>query len=205
VGDDSDSSLSAQDIDGDWRILGLAVDIGADELTPAPKVFGVSPARARYDVPTSVTISGSAFAVVSGITVSVGATSASNVVLVDDATITCDLPSGPPGPADVVVSDSIGSGTLSGGFVYTPAVTIEGDTAIGLDHGPRSLTQASGSSRSTAAAAVSILTPPFDGDLAILPFHYFFYVAAWPFDSFDVTATILTDPAFVGVTFCCNR
>src|SRR5262249_42637971 len=108
---------------------------------------------------------------------------------------------GSPGPADVVVSNNRGSGTLAGGFVYTPAITIEGDSTLGSTITLHYLCAPGDGIFAILALppTPSVPTPPFDGGPAIRPFHFFFYVAAWPFDSFDVSATIPSDPTLSGV------
>jgi len=193
--------FNGTDIDGDARPIGNEADIGADEHRIAPKVLAVAPARERYDHSTSVTVTGSDFSRGGSLSVLFGNASGTNVLVLDDATLTCDVPTSEPGPVDVSVSNANGTGVLAAGFVFTPAITIEGDTTIGSSITIHDLCDPGDGIFAVYGLppAVSIPTPPFDGDLAIVPFHYFFYVTAWPFDSFDVPATIPNDPALVGV------
>ena len=121
--------LPVVDVDGDARIIGAGPDIGADEAHPI--VDSITPARSRYDRPPNVTLKGSLFTSGSGLSVTFGTSSASNVVVVDDQTITCDVPAGEPGQVDVVVSNSLGAGVLLNGFNYTPSIVLEGDFSPG--------------------------------------------------------------------------
>ena len=57
-------------------------------------------------------------------TVTFGGLGASNVVIVDATTITCDTPAHSAGPVDVTVTNSNGSATLPGGFTYHGLPTI---------------------------------------------------------------------------------
>jgi hypothetical protein len=47
--------------------------------------------------------------------------------------------------------------------------------------------------------AGSYSTPPYDGELCILPFNVYFFLANWPFDGFDVDVDIPNDPSLVGI------
>jgi hypothetical protein len=99
------------------------------------------------------------------------------------------------------VTNANGTGVLASGFVFTPAITIDGPTTIGSTITIHDLCDPGDGIFAVYGLPpqTSIPTPPFDGDLAIVPLHYFFYVSAWPFDSFDLTTTIPNDPALVGV------
>jgi len=201
AGSDSSPNITAEDIDLEQRIMGAHIDMGSDEWPSVPFIASVSPHRGNYAATTSVAISGGAFTAYGPITVRFGAQAATNVVVTDDAHLTCDVPAGAPGAVDVGISNSLGEGVLPAGFAYTPAVTIEGDTTIGSSITIHDLCDPGDGIFAVYGLppAVSVPTPPFDGDLAIVPFHYFFYVTTWPFDSFDVPATIPNDPALVGV------
>jgi hypothetical protein len=183
------------------RVIGATVDIGVSEPVPPPHVESVTPTVGHYGTLPSVSVSGWNFSVDSPVTVRFGDELASNVAVLDDATLTCSAPSGTPGFVDVGVGNSHGEGVLPLSFLFTPAVLIDGDATPG---GAITIHYLCDPGDGIFAVyglppAVSVPTPPFDGDLAIVPFHYFFYVAAWPFDSFDLPATIPNDPALVGV------
>jgi hypothetical protein len=201
AGDDSAPSLPSTDFDGDPRIIGVEVDIGADELVLSPIVLSVSPDRTRYDAQPNVQVQGSGFTIGAPIYVRFGPFAASDVVVLDDANLTCDAPISDPGPTDVGVSNAYGEGFLPSGFLFTPAITLEGDSTPGgtvtihydFDAGDSALAIWG------LPPAGSFSTPPYDGELCIVPFNVFFFVPTWPFDGFDVDATIPDDPALVGV------
>lgn len=79
---------------------------------------------------TNVTISGAGF--LPGLTVRFGGTLATNVVVVDEFTITATTPAHAAGPVDVVVRNTNNTqSTLANGFTYfdpiTPAITLASD------------------------------------------------------------------------------
>jgi len=201
VGDNGAPDLPDGDYDGDVRMVGGVVDIGADERLDAPLVLAVSPDRDRYDGTSSVAIRGSRFTIGGPLTVRFGANPATNVNVIDDANLTCDAPASDPGPVELGVTSSYGEGVLPAGFTYTPAVTFDGDPHPGATITIHDLCDPGDGIFAILGLppAVSIPTPPFHGALAIVPFHYFFYVSAWPFNSFDLTATIPNDPTLSGV------
>jgi len=94
----------------------------ADAFTyfAAPTLTAVAPPSGLTDGGTSVTLTGTGFtANAAGTnTVTFGGTPATNIVAVDDATITCDTPAGAAGPVDVIVTNENGSATLTAGFTY---------------------------------------------------------------------------------------
>ncbi len=93
--------------------------------TPPPGISGVSPSSGSTLGGTSVTISGSNF--VSGATVTLGGTAATNVVVSSAATITASTPAHAAGAVSVVVRNPDGqSATLTNGFTYIAPPTISG-------------------------------------------------------------------------------
>jgi hypothetical protein len=91
---------------------------------PAPSITSIAPTSGLTTGGTAVTITGSNF--VSGATVTVGGTAATNVVVVNSTTITAKVPAHAVGPADVIVKNPDGQlDTLTSGFVYgNPAPTV---------------------------------------------------------------------------------
>jgi hypothetical protein len=85
---------------------------------PAPTVTGVVPPTGPAAGGTLVTVNGTNF--VTGATVTFGGSSASGVIVVNGTTITCSTPAGAAGAVNVDVTTTGGTGTLAGGFTYTP-------------------------------------------------------------------------------------
>lgn len=99
---------------------------GFTYTNPAPTVTAISPTSGSTSGGTSVTITGTGF--LSGATVSIGGSPATNVVVVSSISITAKTASHTAGAADVVVTNSdTQTGTLAAGYTYTvpnPAPTI---------------------------------------------------------------------------------
>jgi len=158
--------------------------------------------RTRYDRPTAVTLTGSGFAGGTGTTVLFDTIPATNVVVMDDTTITCDTPVVEPGQldVDVTVTNDNGAGTLVDAFTFTPAILIDGEYwpggTVGLDY----LLDPYDSILAIAGVnLVSIPTPPFDGYLGITPFRILFIAPAWPLEEFRVEFDIPNNPALSGL------
>jgi hypothetical protein len=88
----------------------------------APTVSSVSPNSGSTAGGTAVTITGTNF--VAGATVKFGATTATNVVVVNSTTITATTPAGSAGAVTVTVTVSGQSGSLASGFTYGVAPTV---------------------------------------------------------------------------------
>jgi len=198
------------DVDGNGNLDVLTfsdanLPVGAVQAysgTGAPTVAAVTPARAGYRVRTDVTITGSGFASGTGLTVSVGTQALQNLAVVDFATITGTIDPDVPGPCDLVVSNSLGSGTAAGAFVWTPAVLLDGDATPGGHITLRHLLDPHDGVFSVIGLppAVSIPTPPFDGQLCISPFFLLLYVKAGnqPLQEIDLAGDLPNDPALIG-------
>ncbi len=96
---------------------------GGSSAAPLVQVQSAIPGTGPFIGGTSVTLVGREFSITSPNTVSFGGSPATNVVTVDDRTITCVSPAGAPGSTvDIVVTNEKGQGRLALGFVYaTPA------------------------------------------------------------------------------------
>jgi len=101
-------------------------------MNPGPSVTSVSPTSGPLAGATSVTISGSGFAGVTG--VSFGSTPATNFNFVSDSSITATAPAGT-GTVDVTVTVGANTSATSAAdqFTYVPAPTV---TALSVGAGP---------------------------------------------------------------------
>jgi hypothetical protein len=103
----------------------------------APTVTSVTPVKGPLEGGTPITIKGTGF--LPGTTVTVGGVPATEVTVVDGATITARTPAGPAGPADIaVIRTDTQTATLPGGFTYevkvNPAPTV---TSVAPAKGPQ--------------------------------------------------------------------
>ena len=86
-----------------------------------PTLTAVAPNTGPAGGGTQVTLTGSGFVVdAPGTnTVTFGGVAATSLVVVDDTSLTCFAPAGPPSTAvDVILSNANGAGTLPGGYTY---------------------------------------------------------------------------------------
>jgi hypothetical protein len=102
--------------------------LGANDpqVTNSPVVFGVQPAYGPREGGTQLSLTGlnfDKFGAGASLSVTVGGHIASSVLVKSSSLITLVVPAGVSGPADIVVSDSLGTGTRHAAFLYTPAVT----------------------------------------------------------------------------------
>jgi hypothetical protein len=112
--------------------------------TNAPVIFAITPPFGTKDGGAPVALSGINFDKLgSGATfaLTIGGSSASGISVVSNTQATATTPAGAMGPADVVASTVFGANTLSGGYVYTPAVVaaptaLPGGTLTVKNYGP---------------------------------------------------------------------
>ncbi len=99
----------------------ISVVFGTPVFPPA--ISSINPPSGSTAGGTVVQINGSGF--ISGSTVTIGGVSATGVVINSSTSITATTPAGTSGAADVVVTNTNGTGTLTGGFTYyTPGSTL---------------------------------------------------------------------------------
>lgn len=92
----------------------------------SPTVTGIEPAAAHAEGGRPVTITGTKFDPLMTVNVTIGGVQATDVVYVDNETITAVVPAGAVGSQDVVLSQNAGvkTSTLVGGFEYVaPTIT----------------------------------------------------------------------------------
>lgn len=105
---------------------------GGSSAAPVVQVQSAVPGTGPFIGGTTVTLVGRQFSLTSPNTVTFGGRPATNVVAVDDQTITCVSPAGTPGSTvDIVVTNERGQGRLALGFVYAtpppPTSDVNGD------------------------------------------------------------------------------
>ena len=114
-------------------------DFGSDTLNNgfrfnnAPDITSIDPTNGPAVGGTAVTIYGSDFTTSADTDVDFGGAAASDVVVVDQSTITCTTPAHAAGAVDVEVTNSNGSDTLPSAFTYHNAPSISG---VDPDEGP---------------------------------------------------------------------
>ena len=175
------------------------------EFEQVPNPLRIDPPRSWFtDLPIDVTIHGAGFQDdTTTPVVRFGGGDATNVVVVDDATITCTAPPVGPGLVDVTVQNTFGVGTLHEGLIALPATDMTGNFFVG---GSIDLTFYSEPNNDLLVLlgvppAVSLRTPPYDGTLCILPFFVFFTLTNWPFEDLTMHLEIPDDPALSGLPF----
>ncbi len=110
---------------------------GFTYTTPAsaPTLTAVSPSSGPTAGGTTITLTGTAF--VSGATVRVGGTAATNVAFVSATQLTARTPAGTAGARDVQVTNPDGqSATRTGGFTYTAPTSAPTLTSVSPTSGP---------------------------------------------------------------------
>jgi PKD repeat protein len=121
---------------------GRATLAGQFTYRALPTLAGVSPNSAPTGGGTELTLRGTGF-LVDGAgpnAVRIGGASASNVRVVDDATLTCTAPPGVLGTASVVLTNANGGAELTGLFRYVPNVDVRSVTpALGTALGGTSV------------------------------------------------------------------
>lgn len=101
-----------------------ALNMGEFIETAAPAISSISPTSGTVNGGTPVVITGDHFS--AGTTVTLGGVGATNINVLSGTTINAATPPHAAGSVNVIVANSSGqSGTLTGGYVYTPATPAE--------------------------------------------------------------------------------
>ena len=115
-----------------WIMQAVAFRVVGSGPNPAPTVAALSPVQGSTAGGTAVTITGTNF--VTGATVTIGGTAATNVVVVGSTQITAATPAGAAGPAMVTVTNPDSqTGSLTSGFTYVVAPAV---TSVSPNSGP---------------------------------------------------------------------
>ncbi|MGW0486178.1 IPT/TIG domain-containing protein [Nonomuraea sp. NPDC003214] len=104
-----------------WKTAGTLIrQSELDAMFPAGEITSVSPATGPAAGGTAITIKGRNFTpTASASAVTVGGANATDIVVVDEQTITCKTPAGTAGAQDVVVTTDAGAVTKVDVFTYT--------------------------------------------------------------------------------------
>ena len=172
------------------------------DLFSEVRLDSVTPSRGRYDSGLTATLGGSGFSL-GPVQVEFNGNAAADVTVLDDTSLTCTIPLGDPGTADVDVTVLVGAArsTLENAFAYTPAIQRAGDLVPGGSVTIQYLCDPGDSILCIHGLPPqqSIHIPNFDGVLAIQPFAIAFVAPAWPRDTFILLLDIPDDPQLVGV------
>ncbi len=109
--------------DGDTSVtvangtVSVLVPVTVNTSPTPPEILGVTPNSGPIEGGTNIVITGNGF--LSDSTATIGGTLAGDIVVVDSNTINAVTPPGIEGSADIVVTTSAGSATLTDGFSYT--------------------------------------------------------------------------------------
>jgi hypothetical protein len=170
----------------------------------APQLQGLAVDRGDYRLPTDLTLLGGRFAQGDQLQVQVGPDLATNVAVVDDATITATICAGDPGPFDVTVQNTLGATTVVGGFRRTPAVLLEGDWVPGGHVSARHLFDPGDGVLTLLGypPSVAMPAPPFLRERCIDPFWIVQLALpnTLPGDEFVLAADLPGDPSLSGIT-----
>ncbi|MHC4944890.1 MAG: C25 family cysteine peptidase [Planctomycetota bacterium] len=89
----------------------------------APLIVAINPRCGPEAGSTTITVQGGNFTTSPLMTVKIGSSNCTNVIVVDSTTLTCVTPAGTNGWHNVEVSNSYGSGTLPAAWRYYPVTT----------------------------------------------------------------------------------
>lgn len=162
-----------------------------------PEVQSVTPARAHYARPrATVTLRGLGFSQGAAPQVRIGGRDATEVVVVNDQTITCTVPGQDPGWFDIEVENDIGRRTLTDGFVYYPAIRHAGEQRIGTPLSTTFLCDPGDEVLGLVGHVPPRHTPvpPFQGALGLDRPLMFVAIPRALFDGFRVTIDVPNDP-----------
>ncbi len=168
-----------------------------------PDVQALSPVRGRHDSSPSVLVQGDHLSTHPQVELLFGGVPASNVVIVDDHTVTCDAPAHATGPVDVVFQTPVGTDPIEQVFTFTPALSLLGVPQPGSLVVLRFLVDVGDSVFAILGVPppVDIPTPPFDGSLCIAPFLLGVLLPTASSDQIDIPLTVPADPTLSGLSF----
>lgn len=120
TGVDMSATIGSVDPDGDT--VGSAWHKGSDYAVGVPTLSSVSPDNGPVAGGTSVTLTGTNFTDVTGVTF--GGDAATNVSVVSDTSITCDTPAHAAGAVSVLATNADGSNTANSAYTYNAAAVL---------------------------------------------------------------------------------
>jgi len=184
-------------------VAALAAAVPA-QTNPPLVAQGVVPAQRNYLMaPAAVTIQGSGFLASPALQIEFGGVPATQVLVINDTTLTCVPPSRGPGVVEVSLNNGLQQTVIQRGFAYTPAVDHTGFAAPG-NVATLSFHQPAGSQMLAAwgvGPRASLAFPPLVGNVEINPNYTLCFAPYWLNDRFDLTLPVPPNPALTGVTF----
>jgi hypothetical protein len=179
VGAPSDGGLSSANFLADVGFLASSDPLPADE----PIIFGFSPERGNNAGGTLVTVSGwnfDKFGVGPSVTMDIAGNPATGLSVLTNTQLTATTPLGDPGPQNVVVTSSLGSGSNPNAWLYTPAVISTAYTQVGGEMDIRNYGSVGNSFITLASGGAGFAGTQFGPFLITQPFIFVMYGVPYP-------------------------
>lgn len=179
VGTTSGGGLSSTNYLAGVGILSTSDPIPADE----PIIFGISPGRGTNAGGTAITVSGwnfDKFGVGPSVTMDIAGNPTTGLSVLTNTQLTATTPLGDPGPQNVVVTSSLGSGSNPRAWIYTPAVISTEFTQVGGQMDLRNYGTVGNSFITLAAGAAGYGGTQFGPFLLSQPFIFLMYGVPYP-------------------------
>ena len=200
VGTQAAGTLSSANYQAGIGLLETSDPLPANE----PVIFGLVPDRADWTGGTAVTAYGwnfDKFGVGPSVTMDLGGNPATGLSVNTNTQLTATVPAGDPGPQNVVVTSSLGSGSNPDAWMYTPAVVSTAFTQPGGEMDLRNYGSPSNSFITLAAGGTGFAGTTMGPFLLNQPFIFVMYGVPYGVDgTHTLHANVPNNVLLVGFT-----